>query len=134
MNLLDEIIKERQKKFLGYIEREQLKHLERLLNTDLGVYTKNRQKRPFIAWYDWFGKLKVVFLTLSTNEKSVNLRLCKKENSECNESLEDVSYVFYDRTRKKYAGYTFKGEIFEYVYCGYCENLQFLENLNFYSI
>ncbi|HID66408.1 MAG TPA: hypothetical protein EYP32_06325 [Aquificaceae bacterium] len=130
MEFLKEIIKEGRRKFLGYIEGETLKFLEELLKTDLGVQTKERRRRPFVAWYD-FNTLKVVFLTQTNKKKHVNLKLCEKYNPECN-WIKENSYVFQDRKRG-YAGYSFKEPVFDYVYCGECKDLDFLEELNFYT-
>ncbi len=132
--IYEEVIKKRGEKFLGIIMFENLKFLEELLNTDLGVKGRlekgkqPRQKRPFIGWYISDEELKVVFLTQKNKNPHVNLRLCKR----CPDINRDT-YIFRDRKRG-IVGYILKAShLGNFIFCGRCENLKHLERLRFYG-
>ncbi|GAB6065984.1 hypothetical protein JCM9492_10760 [Aquifex pyrophilus] len=135
--LLEEIykdtLKKRGNKFLGVIKFENLKFLEELLNTDLGIRGRlekgeePRRKRPFIGWYISGEELKLVFLTRRKQNPHVNLRLCKR----CPNLYEDT-YIFRDRKRS-FVGYILKSNTLkDFILCGSCEDLEYLESLRFY--
>jgi len=129
-----ELICEREEKFLGFVKYENLKHLERILDTDLGVEVRRlagedpRKARPFIGWYSG-DHITLVFLTKKKKSIEVDTELCKKLSEDCR-WIEGRCYVLEDWKRGGFYKFTLRRELLgDYVLCGRCEDLDFLENL-----
>ena len=147
-----QIIGEKGDKFLGFFYQEKLRFLEELLDTDLGIKGREakgelpRKRRPFIGRR--FGdSLEVCFLTRGDNDTKGNNKLrkrrknryklkigmCKRINSSCS-WIGEEAYAFYDRKRG-YGRYIFKVlEEKDYVFCGRCEDLEFIDKLEVFEI
>jgi len=137
--LYKKLILSRREKFLGFVKTNELKLLEELLNTDLGVYGRvksgrtPRLKRPFIGWFEE-DRFVIFFLTKTFKKNSIDLRLCYRQRKEC-KWIHEFSYLFEDRKRG-YVGYLLKDVLFKgrYVFCGRCSDLEFLEKLKVVEI
>ncbi len=137
--LYKELIINRRDRFLGFFKSNELKLLEELLNTDLGISGRiksgrePRSKRPFIGWYKE-NELVIFFLTKTSKKYLINLSLCYKIEGEC-KWIGGLSYLFEDRKRG-YVGYPLKDVSFKgkYVFCGRCRDLEFLEELKVVEI
>ncbi|MDQ7039148.1 MAG: hypothetical protein Q9N26_08170, partial [Aquificota bacterium] len=87
-----------------------------------------RKARPFIGWYSG-DHITLVFLTTRQKSIQVNTGFCKKLSENCG-WIEDVCYVLEDWRRKGVYRFTLRRELFkDYVFCGRCEDLDFLEKL-----
>jgi hypothetical protein len=133
-----QIISAENGKFLGFFKEKQLKLLEELLNTDLGVRDrertgkKARTARPFIGWQE-NGRLNVCFLTSQKKGEKVDLRNCRRLPPECG-WIKDYSYLFWSRG-KGYVIFSFKEGIpCDYILCGRCRDLEFLEGLRIIEV
>ena len=133
-----QIIAQKEYKFLGFFKYEGLRFLEELLDTDLGVKGRKetgkepRKARPFIGRRRG-DFLEVCFLTEKRKKYKIDLDLCKREDPSCSWIGKD-SYAFYDRKRG-YGRYLFKNlDELDYVLCGRCENLEFIDRLKVFEI
>jgi hypothetical protein len=129
---LQELVRQRKelegKKFLGIFDKDNLRVLEELLKTDLG--THKRERRPFVGYFysQW---LFVCFLTREKHGdvRRVDLSLCNKKK-ECS-NLQDISYAFYDRKKRGFYLYRLpKDLIKDYIFCGFCKDLEHIDKLN----
>jgi len=129
---LQELVRQRKKlegkKFLGIIGKDNLRVFEELLKTDLG--THKRERRPFVGYFysQW---LFLCFLTTKNHGDvmRVNLSLCNKKG-ECSK-LQNISYAFYDRKNRGFYLYRLpKDLIKDYIFCGFCEDLEHIDKLN----
>ena len=129
---LQELVRQRKelegKKFLGIFDKDNLRFLEELLKTDLG--THKRERRPFVVYFysQW---LFLCFLTTKNHGKvrRVDLSLCNKKK-ECSK-LQDISYAFYDRKNRGFYLYRLpKDLIKDYIFCGFCKDLEHIDKLN----
>ena len=133
-----QIIEDKEYKFLGFFDHENLKLLEELLDTDLGIRGRKevgkepRKGRPFIGRKRG-NSLEVCFLTRDKKKYRIELDLCEKKDPSCSR-IEDVSYVFYDRKRG-YGKFLFKdiGEL-NYTLCGRCEDLEIIDKLRVFEV
>ena len=120
--------REEGKKFLGYFRQERLKFLEELTGMELGAYRRNT--RPFIG-YTSGNWLFVLFLTSQKKGRTyrVDISLCKKKGCP-RYRFAPESYFFHD---SKHPGIYFyklpKNLVKDYVFCGYCEGLEYLDKL-----
>jgi hypothetical protein len=120
--------REEGKKFLGYFRQERLKFLEELIGMELGAYRRNT--RPFIG-YTSGNWLFVLFLTSQKKGRTyrVDISLCKKKGCP-RYRFAPESYFFHD---SKHPGIYFyklpKNLVKDYVFCGYCEGLEYLDKL-----
>jgi len=133
-SLIKSLILERKelegKKFLGYFRLNELKWLEEMLETDLGV--KNQRKtRPFIGFHRG-DTVFICFLTTRSKSKGkrVDIKLCSKSGCPRYNFME-YSYIFYDIRRRGFYIYEFPKEYIKdkYVHCGFCKDLEFIDNL-----
>jgi len=131
-------------KFLGFVKGiENLKFLESLLGTDLGVKRRSRRgkeprkRRHFIGWY-MDGKIVFIFLTTSTglwrSYRRVDLTLCPNVSKRCPDTMEEA-YVL-DSEDRGFVSYLVREEVVEgkYVICGWCKDLEYLENLKIIEV
>lgn len=133
-----DLLKDRGGKFLGVFLRGHLVSLERLLLTDLGAHNPNKRRRPFIGAYKTSEKcrcLKIVFLSSQNySRRPVDLSHCDRGNQlEC-VSLIAACYLFRDRYRDEVLAYSVPEERLrdlgiDFVLCGKCKNLEFLDRL-----
>lgn len=121
-------------KFLGIVRYDSLKYLEELLNTDLGVKIRvlagedPRKARPFIGWVSG-GFITIVFLTANRKRIKIDMSFCKKLDEEC-KWIKERCYVLEDWRRGGVFRYKLREELLEdYVLCGRCDDLDFLEEL-----
>ncbi|RLJ70682.1 hypothetical protein BCF55_0963 [Hydrogenivirga caldilitoris] len=136
--LYKELITKEGHKFLGFFRSDELRFLEELLSTDLGVSVREvkgrqpRSARPFIGWFD--GEiLNLCFLTRNKRNLSVDIKNCKRVDKKCN-WIRVFGYVLFDHLKKGYFRYTLKAVKPEYVLCGRCDDLEFLEKLKVFEI
>ena len=133
-----QIIEDQEYRFLGLFDHETLKFLEELLDTDLGIRSRQeagkepRKGRPFVG-RKRENSLEVCFLTKDKKKYRIDLNLCEKRNPSCL-WMENVSYVFYDRKRG-YVRFLFKdiGEL-DYILCGRCEDLEVIDKLKVFEV
>ncbi|MFZ8785632.1 hypothetical protein [Thermocrinis sp.] len=120
--------REEGKKFLGYFRQERLKFLEELTGMELGAYRRNT--RPFIG-YTSGNWLFVLFLTSQKKGRTyrVDISLCKKKGCP-RYRFAPGSYLFYDSKHRGIYFYKLpKNLVKDYVFCGYCEGLEYLDKL-----
>jgi len=120
--------REEDKKFLGYFRQERLKFLEELTGMELGAYRRNT--RPFIG-YTSGNWLFVLFLTSQKKGRTyrVDISLCKKKGCP-RYRFAPGSYLFYDSKHRGIYFYKLpKNLVKDYVFCGYCEGLEYLDKL-----
>ncbi len=126
------------RKFLAIIKYPQLKELEKRFKVYLGSATPNK-KRPCIFWKhsnDSEEYYTIVFLTSSRRTPlSVNLKLCYEKEKRCGKGFifYPNSYVF-QTPDKEFLGIKLKSKelLKEFINCGPCEDLDFLEEIRFF--
>lgn len=125
------------RKFLAIVKYPQLKELEKRFRVYLGSATSNK-KRPCIFWKHSDNNneyYKIVFLTSSRKTPlSVNLEFCYDKKKRCGKGFVfySNSYVF-QTPDGKFLVIKLKGEelLSEFINCGACEDLEFLEKIEF---
>ncbi len=126
MDLFEKILEERKKRFLGFFRFRELKFLQELLRTDLGVRGEIKKNRPFVGWYEG-NDLIFCLLTKKKNPAFIDLRLCERKKKSC-KWIGGRSYLFYDK-RRGVVRYRIKEGLIDFVLCGRCKNLEHLEKL-----
>ncbi|MCS7308318.1 MAG: hypothetical protein NZ526_07205 [Aquificaceae bacterium] len=119
-------------KFLGIFHRRALEGLEELFNTDFGT-RQGRKMRPFVGSYKETEKsYRLVFLsTKNYSRLLVELKFCER-GKRCEKFLYTTCFVLKDRNRRKTLAYSIPEEKFKnfsYELCGFCEDLEHLDNL-----
>ncbi len=131
-DILKEILRKERNKFLALFNKEGLKCLEDLLDTDFGIRGRiergkqPREYRPFIGWYK-DGTLYFCLLTRKNTGKKLDLTLCRKTKKNCG-WIENTSYAFRDRNIG-FVVYSVKDLVIEgkFNICGTCKNLEEIE-------
>lgn len=131
--LYKEIVSKEGHKFLGFVKADTLRFLEELWGTDLGVSVREsrgkqpRSARPFIGWFEG-ETLKLCFLTRKMKCFGIDVRNCKKIDRKCF-WIQEFGFIFFDYKRKGCFLYSLNDVLIDYVFCGRCDNLEFLERL-----
>ncbi|MDK2861544.1 MAG: hypothetical protein PWP33_747 [Thermodesulfobacterium sp.] len=126
-------------KFLVLIDYPQLIDLEKLLKVKLGV-TNEKKKRPAILWKEAEESKEFFYLVFLTASKktsvSVDLDFCPNKNSLCKKFwFYRNSYVFQTLDQKLLAvKIKDVALISKIIYCGFCEDLDHLNKMNFIEI
>ncbi|MDW8095026.1 MAG: hypothetical protein RMI63_08420 [Caldimicrobium sp.] len=127
------------RKYLLVVPFKELENFEKRYNIYLGTKRKNKL-RPALFWRDSFKEdspIKLIFFTSSkVSPVKVDLSLCISKSKLCQKfSFDPVSFVFQDK-EGRYLCFKLKTvELIEKAYfCGSCEDLEFLDKLNYREI
>jgi len=116
------------KKYLGLLLRKQLFIFEEKLHTRLGAH--RRGARPLIFWKDekFFYLL---FLTTSRISTPIDLSLCPNKQKYCSAfRFQEIAWSFIPYNQKEPIFKLKDPALISKIYfCGHCENMEYLENL-----